>query len=232
MSEREMSAEEAKFLRRIIDAHPAKFRKLKMFVGNAAITWCIFMLLMVIAWLVVAWVVRKSFDVEIGWDNTIAAVWVVSVGGIACLAFSIVSTVRWVRGWGDLREPLRIDIVNQRVRVEEYEFVEALRMQEPEHLGLMYFMREGDEATFVFFDRESQDLGVQGEDPLSSTFVPRRHLNVIRAPVSGVAIASEFSGDALQPGDPVELTAPPEEWPEHEEICKVPWSKLPATFAR
>lgn len=226
-----MSEEEAQVLQRVIDAHPAKYRKLKMFVGNVAITWCIFMLLMVIAWLIVAWVARKAFGVEVGWDNSIVAIWVISVGGIACLVFSIISTVRWVRGWGDIREPLHTDIVNQRVSVEEYEFGEVLRMQEPEHLGLMYFMREDDEAAFVFFDRQSQDLGVQGEDPLSSTFVPRRQLRLIRAPASGVAIASEFHGDALPPGDPIELTAPPDEWPEHEEICKVPWSQLTATFA-
>ena len=226
-----MSGEEQEFLQRIIAAHPTGLRKLKMVVGNALITWCIFMLLVVIGWLIVAWATRMLFDVEIGWSNNIAGAWVVSMGGIICLVYAIVSTARWVRDWGDIREPLHTDIANQRVNVEEYEFREVIRMQEPEHLGLMYFMREDDEAAFVYFDSESQDLGVQGEDPLSSAFVPRRHLRVTRAPKSGVAIACEFSGDTLQPGDPIEITVPPDQWPEHEEVCKVPWSKLTSTFA-
>ena len=92
-------------------------------------------------------------------------------------------------------------------------------------------MREDDEAAFVYFDGESQDLGVQEEGPLSSSFVPRRHLRVTRAPESGVAIACEFSGDALQPGDPIEMTVPPDQWPEHEEVCDVPWNELTSTFA-
>ncbi|GEM_PF-2332082 len=230
-SQRSITGEEKEFLQQILDAHPAKYRKLKMAVGNAAISWCFFMLLVVIGWLIVAWITRKLLGAEIGWNNNIAAVWVVSVGGIFCLVFAIVSTARWIRGWTDIREPLLADIANQRVNVEEYEFREVLRMQEPEHLGLIYFMREDDEAAFVYFDSESQDLGVQGEDPLSSSFIPRRHLRVTRAPVSGVAIVCEFTGDALQLGDPIEISVPPDQWPEHEEVCKVPWSELKSTFA-
>jgi len=226
-----MSDEETKFLQRVIDAHPAKFRKLKLTIANWALAWCIYMLLLVVGWLMVSWVVRKTSDIEIGWDNSIAALWVVSVGGIACLVFSIISTARWVRGWNDNREPLQADIANQRVSDEEYEFIEAIRMQEPEHLGLMYFMRQNDGTAFVFFDRESQDLSVQGENPQSSSFVPRKRLCVTRTPDSGVVISTEFSGDALKSGDPIELMAPPEEWPEHAEIGKVPWDKLLETYA-
>lgn len=231
VTERDMFEEEQQFLQRIIDAHPTKFRKMKMIIGNGVITWCAMMLLVVICWLIIAWLVRKAFDLEIGWDNNLAAVWIVSLGGIACLIFSTISTARWVRGWTDIREPLRVDIENQRVNVEKYEFCEAIRMQEPEHLGLMYFMREDSEAAFVYFDSESQDLGVQDEDPLRSSFVPRSHLSLVRAPESRVAIESSVSGDALDTGDPVELTAPPELWPEHEEISDVPWSKLTEKFA-
>lgn len=227
-----MSGEEREFLQQITDAHPARFRKMTMAVVHAVLNWCFFMLLVVAGWQIVAWGARKLLGVEIGSDNTVATVWVVSVGGMVCLAIAALSAARWARGWVDIREPLRTDIASQRVNVEEYEFHDVLRMQEPEHSGLIYFMREDNEAAFVYIDSESQDLGVQGKDPLASSFVPRRHLRVTRAPESGVAIACEFSGDALRPGDPVEITVPPDQWPEHAEVCKVPWSKLTSTFAR
>lgn len=227
-----MSAEERDFLQEIVDAHPGKSRKLGMIAGNLVITWCALMLLLVILWLVLSWAVRELFGVEIGWTNRAAALWVISIGGVVCAVFSGVSTVRWARGWNDIRGSLRSDIANQRVTVEQYEFSDVLRMQEPEHLGLMYFMRENDNAAFAYFDHESQDLSVQGEDPLASPFVPRRNLRVIRAPESRVAITSEFSGEAFELGDPIELTASPEEWPEHEEVSDVPWSKLIETYGK
>lgn len=68
-----MSDDEKKYLEQVIDAHPAKLHKLKLTIGNWTLTWCFFMLLLIVGWLIVSWVVRKALDIEIGWDNDVAA---------------------------------------------------------------------------------------------------------------------------------------------------------------
>lgn len=232
VSEREMTEDEASFLHGMSGARPARRRKLMMIAGKVFVTWAILLLLSMIAWKFVAWIARVWFDAQFSRGSTAVAIWLLPVVGIATLVLSIISTARWVRGWSDLREPLSADIRNRRVRVEEYEFLEAVVMQEPEHLGLIYFMREDDDGAFVYFDAESQDPGIQGDDPFSSSFVPAQRLCVIRAPESRVAISRQFSGDPLDPVGPVEMSVPPERWPEHEEVCAVPWSDLMSTCSR
>jgi len=105
-------------------------------------------------------------------------------------------------------------------------FTAAKRFQEPEHGGLIYFLRTNDGRVFVLFDHESQDLGVQGENPLSSEFRPRVEFRITRAPQSGHVLSSTFSGPPLHLESPLDLTIPPKQWPETEEFCEIPWDDL------
>ena len=227
---REMSLDERRFLEDLLKSAPGRLGRIKMGIGNAIVLWAATMLALVLVWLAVAWVVRKLTGTDMGWDGP-WALWILSIGGIGCAVYSIISTERWLRGTADLPRQLRAEITGNRVIEEHYAFSGAMRMQEPEHGGLIYFLHDHDGRVLVLYDHESQDFGVQDEDPLSSSFEPKDHLIMVRAPESRIVIDKRFTGEILDPGEPLEITVSPLAWPEQDELCDVPWSDLERRFA-
>lgn len=173
------------------------------------------MLVLVAICLGPAWLARKFFTTEFGLRSD-AAVWIFGIAVPVCLIYAVISSARWIRGWHDYRPLLRADISNHKVEEEHYVFTEAKRFQEPEHGGLIYFLRTSEDKVFTLFDHESQDLGVQNGDPLKSSFVPRQNLVITRAPETRFVISKVFAGPPLEIGEPAELTSAPKHWPETE----------------
>lgn len=222
---REASSAEMAYLEKLLGDAPTTGRRWMQGAENALVFTAASMLALVVVWLGLAWLGRKLFALEFGLHSG-AILWIVGVGGPACLICAIVSSTRWIKGWPDYRPLLRADIDNRKIEEEHYIFTEARRFQEPEHGGLIYFLRTPDDKVFTFFDGESQDLGVQDADPLESSFFPQQSLVIARAPVSRFVISREFSGPALEVGAPMELIAEPDDWPETEEYCGIPWADL------
>jgi hypothetical protein len=231
MSLRAMSESERKFLEEILEAAPGSGRRWWQGAANALILFAVLMLVFAVAWRIVGWLARATADLDIGW-NSPAAPWILFLGGVTCAAYAIVSSVRWVRRWTDTRPLIRADLAGGQVMDETYSFTAAKRFQEPEHGGLIYFLRTRDDKVFVLYDSESQDLGVQDEDPLKSTFRPCTNLVMVRAPKTGYVISKQFSGESLSLSEPRELTLGPEKWPEQETCCEIPWEKLEARLSK
>jgi hypothetical protein len=222
---RPMSESEREFLKDILRGTKSGVSRWFRGLQNAIITWAILMVLFTVAWVFVTWAARAILRVQIGFDRPIG-LWALALGALASATYSIVSSVRWVRAWDDIRPKIRADLEEGHVIEESYQFTAAKRFQEPEHGGLFYFLRAADDKVMVVFDSESQGLGAQGEDPLTSKFQPRSELVIIRAPRTEYALSSQFSGAVLDAGDPHELSLPPKLWPESETLCKFRWDEL------
>lgn len=192
---------------------------------NAFVLWAVLTLLFLVAWWAVAWVARKTFHAEIGYRNA-SALWMAAAGAVACASYAIISTIRWIRSWPDIRPDIRADIAGGNVIEETYVFTEAKRFQEPEHGGLFYYLHTTDDEVLVMFDEESQDFGAQGDDPLKSSFRPSANLTIVRAPKTKLVLSKQFSGSGLDAGVPIELKTPPRSWPESETLTKIPWNDL------
>ncbi len=188
--------------------------------------WAVSTFCLILLWMAFSWGLQKLMQVEIGKTSVVAA-WAAAL----CAAFAIVSSVRWVKSWPNPRPLLEADLADGCVVEERIHFVTARRFQEPEHGGLIYFLRTAEGPVMVFFDHESQDLGVRGEDPLKSHFEARSELAVVRAPRARHVIHKQFSGELLDAGPPAVLTLDPAQWPEDEEFCPIPWEELDARLA-
>ena len=223
---REAGPAETAYLEQLLLQAPTASRRWKDGLENALVLSAVSLLVLVLAWLGLAWIARKLFALDFGLQSA-AVVWVLGIGIPICLIGAGFSSVRWVKGWRDYRPLLRADITSRRVEEEHYVFTEAMRFQEPEHGGLIYFLRTCDDKVFTLFDHESQDLGVQDEDPLKSSFSPKQNLVIARAPGTRFVISKVFSGSPLDTGDPIELTVEPKHWPETEEYCGIAWADLP-----
>jgi hypothetical protein len=226
-----MTAAERECLQRMLRDAPTKLHRWKEGAENALVLWAASMLALVLAWLTLAWLARKLFQFDMG-SRSPAALWVIGIGVALCALGAFVSSVRWIRGWSDHRPLLQDDLAGGRVIEERFVFTAVKRSQEPEHGGLMYFLRSDDGHVLTLFDHESQDLGAGGKDPLTSKFEPRTELTLVRAPHAGFVVEQCFSGNALDAGPPLDLAVEPHQWPEPETYCNIPWDELEARLGK
>jgi len=222
---RPMSADERGLLQRILEAQSNRRRRWKSAAGNFVVLWAGSLLAAILIWLLVAWLMRFALHWNVGW-GTPAAIWVVGLGALGCAVFSAFSTARWVKSWPDHRSELAADLAGGVVVEEPYRLVAAKLFQEPEHGGLMYFLRTEDGDVLVLYDHESGSLGARGENPLASTFRPLSRLILVRAPSTKFVLDSRFSGAPIEVPAPVELAVPPSRWPDDEKFCDIPWEEL------
>lgn len=223
-----MTAKERAHLRESLRKAPSLWR---LGIGNAVPVWTVSMLGYIALWSLTAWVAKTLFARSIGWRSDFA-LWILAGGGIACAALAIVSTMRWLKSSGEYRSLAQADLDNGVVTDERLEFVAAKRFQEPEHGGLMYLALTTDDRVFTLYDYESQTLGLDGRDPLTSSFRPTSQLRIVRAPLTRFAIAKTAAGGPLAADIVGELTVPPEQWPEPDEFCDIPWHELEQRFSR
>jgi hypothetical protein len=231
VTQRPMSEQEREILTQHLNSAPTTATRWLRGSQNALVLWAVLMFLFAFVWTLFAWVVRATLRAEIGWSSE-AGIWIGGLGASACAVYAVASSVRWVQEWRDVREDYHADLKRAEVVEEFYEFTAAKRFQEPEHGGLIYFLRTPDEKVFVLFDCESQDLGARVEDPLTSKFQPRTELLIVRAPKTRIVLSQRFSGIPLDAGDPKELSLPPQSWPESETYCKFRWDELESRLTR
>ncbi|HWY26236.1 MAG TPA: hypothetical protein VNX47_15030 [Nevskia sp.] len=220
-----MSPGEREFLENSLKRAPGLAKRWTSGFGNALVLWAGSLLLLVLTWKLVAWLIRLASGFDFG-PKSPFAIWFVIVVAPLCAIFAVISSLRWVRRWSDPRPQLRADLDRGQVLEEHYRFTAVKRFQEQEHGGLMYFFLTDDDKVFVRFDHESQDLGVQDKDPLSSTFQARSELLLIRAPNTRYIINEQVSGDLFDASAPLDLTEAPQRWPEQEAYCDIPWNEL------
>jgi hypothetical protein len=178
----------------------------------------------------IRWGARMFFDYDLGLQSA-ATPWLLSAGVVffaLAIGSEVVKTFRRSRA---VLGPLVADLSSETVEEKTLNIVDAMRFQEPEHGGFLYFLRTSDERVYVQFDYESQDLGVDGQDPMLSKYSPRTVLKIIRAPQSGHILASDFSGDPVRISQTKKLKAKPRKWPEPDTFCKIPWSRLASAYA-
>lgn len=205
--------------------HSGRTRRWKLMLGNFFVAWAAFTLGLVVAWLLVAWVLRLFVDVRMGLGSPLA-IWMVGLGVPACGALAVASTLRWARTWPDKRAALEADLASGMVSEEKYRISEVKRLQEPEHGGLVYFLRTENGRVLVLYDDESlRDHAVEGS-PEESSFRPCEELVIVRALTTDFIIARRFHGTPLPLPPPLELTAPVDRWPENETFCSIPWDDL------
>ena len=216
-------------LQRTLRTLPGRLGKAKKAISTTLLLWAASLAGAAVVWLIVAAAAKAAMGWSFGWNSPYRAV-VVFSAAVVCGAFAIVYDYGWLKGLKSPAPSIQADLEAGTAIEETYEFSEVRRLQEPEHGGLIYFLKSSTGKAYVLFDHESQQLGASGEDPLKSAFRPRAQLRVVRAPDSRVILRSEFAGPSLSLPEPTDLLAPPSAWPEEDEYCPVPWDELEARF--
>lgn len=227
-TQRPITVDERASLQKLIQSAPSLWRQA---AENAGVLWAFSLFLIILSWGLVGWLAARLFDVGIGWKSSVA-LWFVPLSVVCTLGYAIFSTLLWIKPISAWRARLHADLAAGVVLEERLTFVAALCFQEPEHGGLIYFLRTSDDRVFTTYDHESQDLGVDDKDPLTSSFRPKSHLLRILMPCSRHPLADTFSGDVLPTDRVLELTLPPKHWPEPDAFIAVPWDEIERRFSK
>lgn len=179
----------------------------------------------VLAWLLIAWLAELLTDARFGWNSPYRTA---ILGALAALAagYAGITVYRLGSSMRTARARLAADIENGAVIEESMRLVDARALQEPEHGGLIYFLKTATARIFVIYDEESQALGAAGKDPWDSSFEPRDRLRIIRAAESNEIIREAFDGAPLEIADALPMTARPALWPDSHEYLDAEWSEI------
>ena len=159
--------------------------------GHALTLWAASLLGFVILWLIGAWLARRLAGIDYGLGSAVAP-WLLCIATPLCAVYAIGSSVLWVKRWKDYRPSLVADVVAAQVIEEHYIFDAIQRFQEPEHGGLIYFLRTSDGRVLTLHDHESAAVDAHQDDPLTTSFRPASMLVMVRAPRSGWVLSKAF----------------------------------------
>ncbi len=156
--------------------------------------------------------------------------------GMACLAAGI-AVCAWAvfqRGPSRATVALRAqDFASGEVDELILDVAEAKAFREPEHGGLMYFLKLGDSR--VFYDVSGGDLPDAGwesqVDIIPEMDLPRERLHLLYGTASGRLLGTRFSGAPVQPLSVSMMKGSPEYWPSPGTFRKTAWEDVDAHFA-
>lgn len=221
------AVERAELEQRMRDTKESRARNWQLMISP----WMTGFLLWYLLWAAAAWSCRKLFDIDFGIHGRWATIIASTIVG-AWSFWLFLDMRRQSRHLNSRLESLGADIATGEVEERTLQLTEARRYQEPEHDGLIYFLRTRDDGVFVLFDYDSQALGVQGQNALDSTLEPAERLAVIRAVKSHDVTRTRFEGRPLELGAPIPFELPPRHWPESETFLGVDWPGLDAWMTR
>jgi hypothetical protein len=187
--------------------------------------WLGSMVIIVIICLILSWVASIFTKFDFSFRSSIGAV-VLNLFIIITAVWSALQNWQWFKRSTNMRTLIAIDISEGMVVEEQYHFSAAKCFREPEHGGLMYFLLDEKNRTYVIFDHESQNLNDNMMQSSSSLLFPKTDLTVIRAPKSKLMICQEFSGVRLHTDFPREITLSPENWPDPNAFYRIKWDDL------
>lgn len=151
---RKMEPEEREMIEKSLVNSPSDSKRLVGGIKSALTTWGLSFLIFCICWLLLAWLVELVFESDY-LKRSPNPGWILGVGANFCAVYALLSTEKWLKAWKDPRPNLKADLENGEVLEENLNISEIKRFQEPEHGGLIYFLRISDNRILVFFDQES-----------------------------------------------------------------------------
>lgn len=231
-TKREMNAEERAELEKIA----AELKQTKIDYSELLMFGYGILLLMLLAfclWAVTSWFLWLLIDFDIGPKGPYGQA-IKIIGGFGCAAYMIFVWFHHRNKFHKYREEYASQVLKSIeanvVKDESYQIKDVKRFIEPEHGGLIYFLLTSNNRILVLYDYESAELGTNGEDSLSGSFEVRNMLNIVKAPKSDHVLRQYFSGDLIEPHKPIDMTLPPEEWPEDATWYRGKWDRLEKRF--
>lgn len=192
--------------------------------------WALVAALLYGIWAVLGVMAGKFAGWQLDW-NSPAGRWLLMGAWLVWTAWCVRGVIRQRRHRAALRDRLRQDLAAAEVEERQLRFVAAKVFAEPEHGGLIYFLRTDSDRVYVHYDADSEERAIAGQDARSSPFGPRTLLLSVQAPRSGWTLGERWSGEVLHAIESGAIGLDPERWPQHGRFCRTPWDQLDQRLA-
>ena len=223
--QRSITNSERTELERLYSSTQTRKNRFWIMLAGFLAQWLGSMAVIVIIWFILSWIVGYFIKFDFGFQSSSGMV-VLKIFFLITAIWSAFQNWQWFNRAPNMRSIIAKDISEGLVVEEQYHFSAAKCFREPEHGGLMYFLLEKQNRTYVVFDHESQISNHNVAQSSNSQLSPMSNLTVVRAPQSKLMIRQEFSGDALHTDNLREITLSPEYWPELNAFCNIKWNDL------
>ncbi len=197
-------------------------KKLSQGAENAFVMWAVSLLGIFIVGGIGKWLIEKTFNYKFSLSPE-ESLWGVLILITCSALYAIISSCFWVRNWGNDYKPLvKADLEANNAVQETLTITEVKAFIEPEHGGIVYFLHNLDGRTFVLHYSDNFVLPPEKRSP----FIVKKTLTLIYAPKSGFLLKKTFTGSIINSKNILDLTAPPEKWPETETWSIIAWEDL------
>lgn len=222
---RPITKEELAELERLYSSTQTHKNRFWIMIAGFFAQWLGSMAIIVIVWFIISWAANffTKYDFSI---QSSAGVWALNFFILITAIWAALQNWQWFKRAPNMRAVIAKDISEGMVEEEQYQFSAAKCFREPEHGGLMYFLLDDKNRTYVVFDHESQNLNINLAQSNENLLCPMTDLIVVRAPQSKLMIRQEFSGQRLHTAIPQEITLSPEHWPEFDAFCNIKWNDI------
>src|SRR5690242_9913423 len=99
-TERAITDNERRFLRQLFQGTPTWWTRWARGSDNGLVVWAVCMLVFLSVWGVLAWGLRHTKHIEIGWNSEHAGTTFV-IGVLVSALIAVVASTRWIQSWRD-----------------------------------------------------------------------------------------------------------------------------------
>lgn len=184
----------------------------------------------VLIWLFLNWIIGLFTSLDFGWNSDYHSY---IFGGIIIISFAytLFTVVRRERPNANTKKQIKKDLTKGVIELYTYMVKDLKVFVEPEHGGFIYFILSTDDEVIAIFDSESQDLSISDKDPKSSSFIPRRTLEIYKTIYSNIVVDDAFKGKLIEFPELRDISLDTTNWPEHGELINCLWGDIENTYS-
>ena len=229
---REMNEIEHLYLAQVLGTLPAPKKRYLKAALNTAVFWVFSLFGFCILWFISSLILTTFASIDIGVSSDYSTV-IFPIAIIVAGLFALNSTRRWLSTSESGYTYIKADLAAQKIQTERYKVKSVKCFKESKHGGLLYFLLlkhpvSKQKSIRVIYDYESQNDKV---DPTLLLTI-KTILTICTAPNSKIVVDNVFEGDSVTKIEYLDLTAPPEQWPNPDSWEDIEWSSLQQVYSK
>lgn len=234
-----MTEPQQRYLKQALSTLPTPKKQTLKAALNTAVFWVFISVGLCVLWFISSLIIAAIVDLDIGISSSYSTFIFSAIIMLAGL-FAINSTRKWLRESGSLYSLIQSDLTLKSIKEENYKVLGIKCFKEPEHNGLIYFLKLAASPTLqtesdsliedkirVIYDYESQSKSIESQRLL----IVKSSLTILIGVHSDIVLENNFSGTVMTQIDHFDLTIPPERWPSPDSWLSADWQSLETSYA-
>lgn len=214
------------YLKQILSTLPTPKKQFLKAALNTAVFWVLTLVGFCILWFICSLLVNTFTKQDIGINSDYAR-HIFPATIVLSFIFSLNSTRKWLNNSNKLYHLITADLTTNQILTETYNIIAVKRFKEPQHGGLVYFLKLPEDKVRVIYDYESQN----NDSDSGALLTIKSQLTIATTLHSNIVVTNQFSGSLFTDINDFELTLPPAQWPMSDTWQHVEWETLETIYS-